>query len=142
MSPTTNPNNVISCHTITLTNPAPPCAITDNSSDDDDDFGDGSLLEKDSFSQFPAPTVPSSSASFVGGGQNGIASTLTSEGLETPSSNGSGGGTQSPQLGLLLPFVPRLVSEDRWRRKPREACGLITLQKSIVSCVVHPEPSG
>lgn len=94
----------------------PPCATTENSSDDDDDFGDGSLLEKDPFTQLPAPTVPSSSASLVGGGQTSIASTLTSEGLERPSNNSSGGG--SPQLALLLPFVPRLVSEGRWRRMP------------------------
>lgn len=94
--------------------------ITDSSSDDDDDFSDGYLLEKDSFAEFAAQTVPSSSASFVAGGQQSIASALTLEGLEGPNSNSSdvgavadGGGTQSPQLALLLPFVPRLVSQGR-----------------------------
>eukprot|EP00903_Cladosiphon_okamuranus_P014404 g13372.t1 len=72
-------------------------STTDNSSGDDNDDGDGSLLEKDSFTELGAPTVPFPSASFVAGDQQSIASTLTSE------------GSQSPQLALLLPFVPRLV---------------------------------
>ena len=111
----------------------PAGVTTDDDDDDDDDFGDGSLLEKDSFAEFPAPAVPPSSASFVGGGQQSIASTLTSKGWEGPSSNsggvGDGDGTQSPQLALLLPFVPRLVSHGRWRRTASgDDCGPIELR--------------
>eukprot|EP00752_Nemacystus_decipiens_P009643 g8614.t1 len=90
------------------------CSSDDSSDDDNDDgdFGDDLLIETDSFTQLPALTVPSTSASSTGGGKNNnITSTLTSEGLQGPSRNGHSGGTgqQLPQLALLLPFVPRLV---------------------------------
>lgn len=104
---------VILCRAIPQPTRYPPGATTDNSSDEDD-FGDGSLLVKDSFTEFAVPTGPSSSASLVDGDHKSTTSAPTPEDDGGPSSSSAGGYAGGcPQLDLLLPFVPRLVSEDK-----------------------------
>ncbi|CAM9600232.1 unnamed protein product [Ectocarpus sp. 6 AP-2014] len=79
--------------------------------DSDDHHSSNSLHESDSFFPLPLPTASSSSASLAVGGQRSVSATSTATGWGGPANNrgNNSSSTQSPQLALLLPFVPRLV---------------------------------
>ncbi|CAM9438002.1 unnamed protein product, partial [Scytosiphon promiscuus] len=83
-------------------------------SDEDSETGDCSLGDNDSFSLLPMSTAaPSSSLSFGGGDKTSSDPKPTTPfvvgGGGQSGSRSNSGNTQSPQLALLLPFVPRLV---------------------------------
>ncbi|CAM9767658.1 unnamed protein product, partial [Ectocarpus fasciculatus] len=79
--------------------------------DSDDHQSTNTLHEADSFSPLPLPTTSSSSASLAVGGQRigNATSTATGWGGLGNNNGNDSSSTQSPQLALLLPFVPRLV---------------------------------